>query len=136
MGLGPLETQETMAKVVAIIEDSFDTRPMPSGSITRSEIDSRTMLAKEIFRVLWNEMRWSEIRILDHLPAFIARGLDGDEPIPSWVTKQGETESASWGAEAAGRVEKERRLSALATSQDVAMPSEPMIIIPGGYDGN
>lgn len=125
--LGSLNTVETQAKVVAVIEASFEARPMPSGVITRREVTRRVELAKEIFRVLLAECLWSEQRILDHLPAFLVRGLDGDDPIPQWAKRKvGDSESASWGAEAAGRVEHERRLSALAKAGE-----EPLIIVPG-----
>jgi hypothetical protein len=125
--LGPLETKETQEKVATIIEGSFETRPMPSGNITRAEVDRRVEMAKEVFRVLHAECKWSEQRIMDHLPAFLVRGLDGEEPIPDWAQRRIEdTESAMWGAEAAGRVEPERRLSALAKAGD-----EPLIIVPG-----
>lgn len=134
MDLGPLTTKDTQEKVATIIESSFDTRPMPSGNVTQREVDSRVALAREIFRVLWNDYRWSEQRIVDHLPQFIVRGLDGEDPIPDWVRVEGDSGSAMWGAEAAGRVESERRLSALAKTGDAPPGDAPLIIIPGGND--
>jgi hypothetical protein len=134
MDLGPLTTKDTQAKVAAIIDDTFDSRPMPSGNITQREVNSRVTLARELFRVLWADFKWSEQRILDHLPAFIVRGLDGEEPIPEWVKVEGDSGAATWGVEAAGRVEKERRLSALAKTGDAPTTDAPLIIMPGGRD--
>jgi hypothetical protein len=132
LNLGKLADAETQQRVSEIIEDSFDTRPMPSGNVTRGEVQRRVEMAKDIYTTLLNECLWSEQRILDHLPAFLARGLDGSEAIPDWAKlKISETESAMWGAEAAGRVEPERRLSALSKSKH-----EPLIIVPGGNHEN
>ena len=125
--LGTLETKETQAKVSAVIETSFNVRPMPSGNVTRQEVNRRVEMAKDIFRTLHSECKWSEQRILDHLPSFLVRGLDNEEPIPDWAKRKiDDTESAMWGAEAAGRVKPERRLSALSKAG-----GEPLIIQPG-----
>jgi hypothetical protein len=121
-----LNAGTTHDKVVAVIERSFEARPMPSGVITRAEVGRRVELAKDIFRDLHADCGWSEQRILDHLLAFLVRGLDGEEPIPPWAARKvGDSESAMWGAEAAGRVAVERRLSALSK-----LRGEPLIISP------
>lgn len=126
--LGTLTTAATQERIASIIERSFDTRPMPSGDVTQREVDRRVDIAKSTFVVLLNECGWSEQRILDHLPAFLARALDGEEAIPEWAQRRvGDDETAGWGAEAAGRVESERRLSALAATRD----EQPLIIVPG-----
>lgn len=127
MELGSLLTESTQLKLATIIEDSFDTRPMPSGVITRAEVDHRVSIAKDVYQVLLNESRWSEQRILDHMPVFLTRALDGEEPLPDWAkVREGDNGSAMWGSEVAGQVEQDRRLSALATTGD-----EPLIIVPG-----
>jgi len=118
---------ETLTAITNVIEASFDSRPMPSGNITRREVLRRVELAKDVYLTLVNESGWTGQRALDHLPAFLVRGLDGLEPIPDWAKIMiGADGSAMWGAEAAGRVERERRLSALSRSGE----SSP-IIIPG-----
>ena len=113
-GLQSLLSQDVQEKISLTVEASFITRPMPSGRITRAEIVRRVDVAKQTFRVLRAEFGWSEQRALDHLPRFLARFLDGQHPIPGWVRKMQDSESAMWGAEAAKKVMKERRLSALA----------------------
>ena len=121
-----LNAGTTHDKVVAVIERSFEARPMPSGVITRGEIKRRVEIAKDIFRELHADCHWSEARILDHLPAFLVRALDGEEAIPPWAARRvGDDESAMWGSEAAGRVAAERRLSALSK-----LRGEPLIITP------
>lgn len=125
---GSLQTPRTQERISFVVEDSFETRPMPSGNVTLREVKRRVDMAKDVFLVLLNECGWSEQRILDHLPAFLTRGLDGQEPLPGWARRRvGDTESASWGAEAAGRVQSERRLSALAAGGT----DGPRIIVPG-----
>lgn len=126
--LGTLNTRETLARVTAVIEDSFRTRPMPSGAPTLREVNRRVDLAKGIYLQLYNECKWTDQRILDHLPAFLANGLDGLDPIPEWAqSNASETESAMWGTEAAGKVKADSRLSALAKTSK----TEPLIIVPG-----
>lgn len=128
MHVGKLADIKTQRRVSEIIERSFETRPMPSGEITQGEVRRRVEMAKHIYTTLLNDCLWTEQRILDHLPAFLARGLDGLEAIPDWAKLRiSDTESAMWGAEAAGYVEPENRLSALAKSKH-----EPLIIVPGG----
>lgn len=125
---GTLQTPRTQERISQIVEGSFESRPMPSGNITLGEVQRRVGIAKDTFLVLLNDCGWSEQRILDHLPAFLSRGLDGQEPIPQWAQRRvGDTESASWGAEAAGNVQSERRLSALAAGGT----DGPRIIVPG-----
>lgn len=125
---GTLQTLQTQSRISGIVEDSFKARPMPSGNVTLREVQRRVNMAKDTFLALLNECGWSEQRILDHLPAFLCRGLDGEAPIPEWAKRRvGDTESASWGAEAAGRVQSERRLSALAAGGT----DGPRIIVPG-----
>jgi hypothetical protein len=135
----PLRSADTRKKLAGVIEKSFDARPMPSGDITQGEVNRRVDLAKEIFDALFNECHWTEQRIMDHLPTFLVRGLDGEEPIPEWAKRKvDDDESAMWGAEAAGRVEKERRLSALAGGnkfvEHEAGQGGPTILVPEGYE--
>jgi hypothetical protein len=105
--------QDTENRMAAIIEESFNTRPMPSGVITRGEVIRRVEMAKEVFLTLVNESKWSAQRALDHLPQFLTRGIDGSEPIPEWA-KIAACGNSMWGVEAAARVVPELRLSALA----------------------
>lgn len=130
-----MKTQEVLAadvideQAARAVEESFRTRPMPSGQITAREIVRRVELVKEIFAVLQNEAGWSEQRIVDHLPAFLARGLDGLDSVPAWAQRRmGEGESVMWGSEAAGRVEPESRLSALSKVGD----GRPLVVVPKG----
>ena len=133
MMYGTLRQYETQQRITTIIEQSFDTRPMPSGTITGREVKRRVDLARDIYLVLLNDCLWSEPRILDHLPAFIARALDGEEPIPDWAKKkEGDSGSRMWGVESAGKVESERRLTALSQTE-----RSPLIVLPGkGHHGN
>lgn len=112
-----ISNKETLERIAVVIEESFDSRPMPSGNITQREVTRRVDMATDIVSTLVHESRWTEQRALDHLAAFLARGLDGSEPIPEWAKIAIVDGSAMWGVEAAGRVEKERRLSALASDK-------------------
>ena len=132
--IGSLEHKGTQERVAKIIEDSFDARPMPSGNITKTEVRRRAYIAKEIFDVLYGDLRWSEQRIIDHLLVFLCRALDGVEPIPDWAKTMSDTGSVMWGVEASGRVEKESRLSALSKKENLTATDLPLIIIPGGHN--
>lgn len=122
-----LNNRETQARVTTIVEDSFEARPMPSGKVTLREVRRRVAIAKDTFLSLLNECGWSEQRALDHLPAFLVRGLDGLDPLPDWARRRmGDDEHVGWGAEAAGTVESERRLSALAAGN-----GGPTVVVPG-----
>lgn len=130
-----METQEVLAADVVdelaarAVEESFRTRPMPSGVVTQREVVRRVEIVQKIFRTLQHDAGWSEQRICDHLPAFLARALDGMDPVPAWAQRRmGENESVMWGSEAAGRVEPERRLSALSKAGD----GPSLVVVPKG----
>jgi len=135
--LGDVLTESSIDRMTNIVMDSFRTRPMPLSGITERESSRRVQLAEEIFSTMYNEVKWSQERILDHLPAFLARVLDGQDPIPSWAKEElGDSGSSMWGKEAAGRVSAERRLSALATVGGSPRGEKPLIIVPGGHHDN
>jgi hypothetical protein len=118
---------EISGRLSSIVADSFRTRPMPSGEPTDKEVKDRMTICLTCFVVLLEEAGWTSQRVLDHLPSFLARALDGQEPIPTWARrKMTDSETTMWGADAAGKVESERRLSALAKTGDQAL-----IISPG-----
>lgn len=105
-------------RIVNIVMDSFRTRPMPSGCITENECKHRIELATEIWNQLWDDARWGDERILDNLPRYLAMKIDGDE-LPPETNKQADYESVMWGVEQAGKVEPDKRLSALSMKSDI-----------------
>jgi hypothetical protein len=109
--LGQLEKPHVQKKIAGIIEKSFDVRPMPSGNITQNEVDRRVSFAKETYKILWNDYRWSHQRIMDHLFKFLVMTIDGEDLPVEKV--EGEDGSTMWGVDAAQKVEAESRLSAI-----------------------
>lgn len=124
-------------RLTEIVMDTFQARPMPLGLITKNECERRASFALALYDALLNEMRWSAERILDHMPSFLVRRLDGQD-LPGWAThKDGDAGSAMWGSEAAGRTTPERRLSALARirfREHRVGVDGPIILIPKGGD--
>ena len=123
-----LRDPEISGKLSAIVAASFDTRPMPiSEEPTDKEVKDRMTICLICFVVMLEEAGWTAQRVIDHLPKFLTRALDGQEPIPAEMRRRAkDDETAMWGVESAGRVESERRLSALGKTG-----SEPLIVVPG-----
>jgi len=46
---------------------------------TQSSIKDRANICWEIFRVLRGDMRWSWMRIVDHIPRYLRMKLDGQD---------------------------------------------------------
>lgn len=62
---------------------------------SRAEYVRRTEICVKIFRELRGDLKWTVERILDHLPGFLRKQLDG-------VPWEPEARRSSWGASKAG----------------------------------
>lgn len=103
---------------------SFEKRPMPSGLVTTREICRRVDMLEDIWETLYNEAKWSQSRIIDHMLPFLIRRIDG-EGLPAEATRAArDDESVMWSPETSTKVEGERRLSALASRGDSSPKGE------------
>ena len=122
--------------IEAAVGRTLLTRPMPlSTEMPETEIGRRVDLAAEIFFDLYVKARWSRQRIRDHLDSFLVKCIDGAK---EWqdakvydATGQPAVSSIMWGKEKLREIEAERRLSALAATQDRGTVAKPAIIIKG-----
>lgn len=76
----------------SFIEDTHKGRVIlvnGAGRITRDEIKRRGKLCLKIFVALRGDLKWTIERILDHLPQYLRKELDGE----SW---EPEARRASW----------------------------------------
>lgn len=111
-------------QLTRIVMQSFDKRPMPSGVYTAREITRRVEMMHDIWETLYNDSKWSQSRIIDHMLQFIVRRIDG-EGLPAEATRAArDDESAMWSPETSREVEGERRLSALASKGDTSPRGE------------
>lgn len=111
--------EEVRSNLVAIVMRSFELRPMPSGRITEGETQRRLDLTIEIWNHCRDQLQWSQLRIFDHLLAYVLQCIDGarlnavvsdDKPIRDGSTM--------WAPEAIKKnnCQPERRLSALSVA--------------------
>lgn len=120
--LTDVELEDVRSKIVDVVLSTFNSRPMPSGNITEKELQDRLDVAVEIWNHLYGECRWSREMAIDHIPMFLIMCIDGarvsdavPEPAPKEELREGST---MWAPEKLNDTEPERRLSALAATDD------------------
>lgn len=104
-------------QLTEIVMQSFMKRPMPSGVITKGEVNRRIDMLSNIWETLYNDAGWSQQRIVDHMLQFLVRRIDGLGLPAEALRKAGDDESAMWSPETSTKVESERRMSALAVKE-------------------
>lgn len=117
----PLSHEDSMVQIVMA---SFEKRPMPSGKLPVREINRRTDMAIQIWETLFNDAKWSQSRILDHMLQFLIRRIDGQGLPAEALRKVRDDESAMWSPETSTKVEGEGRLSALAAKNNSSHKGE------------
>lgn len=75
------------------IEKSLDTHPMRH--LTKSAVKERFDKCAEIFEVLRGDLKWSLMKIEEHLPQYFQQAMNGEDWKPSartsWVRKDNTT---------------------------------------------
>ena len=112
------EEQEKVEEgLIQAVINTTRTRPMPSGNMTKGELERRMEVTIEIWNHCHGELGWSWRRTLDHVESFLTKVIDGAreyDAMPDLIKGIETEKSVMWGAQQLREIEAERRLSALA----------------------
>lgn len=133
------QLEDVRERLVDVVMRTFVLRPMPLGTITERELSDRLEVTVEVWNHLFGECRWSRERALDYVLPLVLKCIDGahlhqvaPEPVADQVAgREGHT---MWSPEDTDKLEAERRLSALAGGEGVAIDQE-LITGKGDDDG-